>query len=277
MGMKMLALLLCLDQCLDPWILAQFCFGCAQNGNFAFQIPVPEPADLPPTKNKKCVDAARPQGGTPRHRHPTPHSPPTGCKRASQTVAHKLFLFCKKGGIYSFIWTDKQFQVIVIEGYHIILFFPKNTPLFGSPARARTVVCSAFFCADHKQPKLTMAPSNDNSSNPQAGLGRPLPKKEADLFKNVVKHYEMKMYKKATKQADTILKKYPNHGETLAMKGLIMNCLSKRDEAHVLVKQGLMNDMRYVLRHYAYSFLHKLNNGSFLTCNAHFFVSLLLL
>jgi TolA-binding protein len=89
-----------------------------------------------------------------------------------------------------------------------------------------------------------MAPNNDN--NPQAGQGRPLPKKENDLFKNVVKHYEMKQYKKATKQADTILKKYPNHGETLAMKGLIMNCLAKRDEAHNLVKEGLMNDMRYV-------------------------------
>jgi peptide alpha-N-acetyltransferase len=89
-----------------------------------------------------------------------------------------------------------------------------------------------------------MAPNNDN--NPQAGQGRPLPKKENDLFKNVVKHYEMKQYKKATKQADTILKKFPNHGETLAMKGLILNCLSKRDEAHALVKIGLMNDMRYV-------------------------------
>ena len=88
-----------------------------------------------------------------------------------------------------------------------------------------------------------MAP---NDSNPQAGQGRPLPKKEADLFKNVVKHYEMKQYKKAVKQADTILKKFPNHGETLAMKGLVLNCLSKRDEAHALVKQGLMNDMRYV-------------------------------
>ena len=88
-----------------------------------------------------------------------------------------------------------------------------------------------------------MAP-NSNENNPQAGQGRPLPKKEADLFKNVVKHYEMKQYKKATKQADTILKKFPNHGETLAMKGLILNCLAKRDEAHALVKQGLMNDMR---------------------------------
>lgn len=89
-----------------------------------------------------------------------------------------------------------------------------------------------------------MAPPNDN--NPQAGQGRPLPKKESDLFKNVVKHYEMKQYKKAVKQADTILKKFPNHGETLAMKGLVMNCLLKRDEAHELVKLGLMNDMRWV-------------------------------
>ena len=87
-----------------------------------------------------------------------------------------------------------------------------------------------------------MPPSNDN--NPQAGQGRPLPKKESDLFKNVVKHYELKQYKKAMKQADTILKRFPNHGETLAMKGLIMNCLSKRDEAHELVREGLRNDMR---------------------------------
>lgn len=81
-------------------------------------------------------------------------------------------------------------------------------------------------------------------SNPQNGAGRPLPKKEADLFKNVVKHYEMKQYKKAIKQADTILKKFPNHGETLTMKGLVLNNLEKRDEAHALVKQGLMFDMR---------------------------------
>lgn len=81
-------------------------------------------------------------------------------------------------------------------------------------------------------------------NNPQNGAGRPLPKKEADLFKNVIKHYETKQYKKAIKQADTILKKFPNHGETLAMKGLVLNNMAKRDEAHALVKQGLMNDMR---------------------------------
>lgn len=89
---------------------------------------------------------------------------------------------------------------------------------------------------------LTMAPSGND--NPQAGQGRPLPKKENDLFKNVVKHYEQKQYKKAVKQADSILKKFPNHGETLCMKGLVLNNMGKKEEAHALVKQGLMHDMR---------------------------------
>jgi hypothetical protein len=90
-----------------------------------------------------------------------------------------------------------------------------------------------------------MPPANDPNINPQAGQGKPLPKKESDLFKNVVKQYEQKQYKKALKHADTILKKFPNHGETLAMKGLVLNSMNKRADAHALVKQGLMNDMRY--------------------------------
>jgi tetratricopeptide (TPR) repeat protein len=89
--------------------------------------------------------------------------------------------------------------------------------------------------------------NTNNSNNPQNGAGRPLPKKEADLFKHLVKQYEMKQYKKAIKQADTILKKFPKHGETLAMKGLTYNYMSghTREEAHALVKEGLKNDMRY--------------------------------
>ena len=93
-------------------------------------------------------------------------------------------------------------------------------------------------------PKSQYLPMASVENNPQAGAGRPLPKKEADAFKSVVKHYEMKQYKKAIKQADNILRKFPNHGETLAMKGLTLNYMSKRDEAHELVKLGLRNDMR---------------------------------
>lgn len=100
-----------------------------------------------------------------------------------------------------------------------------------------------------------------SSDNPQAGQGRPLPKKEADLFKNVVKFYESKNYKKGMKNADQILKRFPNHGETLCMKGLIINGMAnasggvgskdkreeeeeKKKEAVDLVKRGLMMDMR---------------------------------
>ena len=100
-----------------------------------------------------------------------------------------------------------------------------------------------------KQNKSAMPPANssNDNSNPQAGQGRPLPKKENDTFKNVVKFYEQKQYKKAVKQADLILKKFPNHGETLAMKGLVLNNMGKKDEAVALVKEGLMKDMRCVL------------------------------
>lgn len=83
-----------------------------------------------------------------------------------------------------------------------------------------------------------------SADNPQAGAGRLLPKKENDLFKSLVKHYEVKQYKKALKQADAVLKKFPNHGETLAMKGLTLYYMSKKEEAHSLVKMALMNDMR---------------------------------
>lgn len=54
-------------------------------------------------------------------------------------------------------------------------------------------------------------------------MSQPLPPKEAALFRSVVKHYENKQYKKALKAADAILKKFAEHGETLAMKGLTIN------------------------------------------------------
>mmetsp|Transcript_37951 Transcript_37951/g.56421 ORF Transcript_37951/g.56421 Transcript_37951/m.56421 type:complete len:965 (-) Transcript_37951:121-3015(-) len=99
--------------------------------------------------------------------------------------------------------------------------------------------------------------SSAADSNPQAGQGRPLPKKESDLFRNVVKFYETKQYKKGIKHADGILKKFPNHGETLCMKGLTLNCLKKREEAHALVKLGLRNDMRSHVCWHVYGLLHR--------------------
>ncbi|CAI5743080.1 unnamed protein product [Hyaloperonospora brassicae] len=73
---------------------------------------------------------------------------------------------------------------------------------------------------------------------------KPLPAKESALFRSIVKHYELKQYKKGLKAADAILKKYPDHGETLAMKGLTLNCMGRKDDAYDFVKNGLRHDLR---------------------------------
>ncbi|POM75374.1 N-terminal acetyltransferase A complex subunit nat1-like protein, partial [Phytophthora palmivora] len=71
-----------------------------------------------------------------------------------------------------------------------------------------------------------------------------LPAKESALFRSIVKCYEIKQYKKGLKAADSILKKYPDHGETLAMKGLTLNCMGRKEEAYEFVKNGLRHDLR---------------------------------
>lgn len=43
-----------------------------------------------------------------------------------------------------------------------------------------------------------------------------------------------------------ILKRVPDHGETLAMKGLIVNCMTeeRKDEAFELVRKGLKHNLK---------------------------------
>ena len=53
-----------------------------------------------------------------------------------------------------------------------------------------------------------------------------------------------KAYKKGLKAADAVLKRFPEHGETLAMKGLLLNCMERKEEAYELVKRGVKNDLR---------------------------------
>ncbi|KAI0659393.1 NMDA receptor-regulated protein 1a [Cubamyces menziesii] len=80
---------------------------------------------------------------------------------------------------------------------------------------------------------------------PPAGIppSRALPLKESGLFKEVLHYYEDRQLKKGLKTADTILKKFPNHGETLCMKGLILTHMGRREEGLELVKQGIRYDL----------------------------------
>ncbi|XP_062157189.1 N-terminal acetyltransferase A complex auxiliary subunit NAA15 [Alnus glutinosa] len=88
-------------------------------------------------------------------------------------------------------------------------------------------------------------------------MGASLPPKEANLFKLIVKSYETKQYKKGLKAADAILKKFPDHGETLAMKGLTLNCMDRKSEAYELVRQGLKNDLKSHVCWHVYGLLYR--------------------
>mmetsp|Transcript_26195 Transcript_26195/g.43350 ORF Transcript_26195/g.43350 Transcript_26195/m.43350 type:complete len:859 (+) Transcript_26195:51-2627(+) len=84
-----------------------------------------------------------------------------------------------------------------------------------------------------------------------------LPPKESTLFKSIVKHYETKQYKKGLKAADTVLKKFPEHGETLAMKGLLLNCVDKKQEAYELVRRGVKQDIKSQVCWHVYGLLYR--------------------
>ncbi|KAM7480418.1 hypothetical protein LguiA_028631 [Lonicera macranthoides] len=88
-------------------------------------------------------------------------------------------------------------------------------------------------------------------------MGASLPPKEANLFKLIVKSYETKQYKKGLKAADAILKKFPDHGETLSMKGLTLNCMDRKQEAYDLVRLGLKNDLKSHVCWHVYGLLYR--------------------
>ena len=48
-----------------------------------------------------------------------------------------------------------------------------------------------------------------------------------------------------------------NHGETLAMKGLILNCMGKKDEAYEYVRKGLRNDLTSHVCWHVYGLLQR--------------------
>ncbi|XP_053616386.1 N-alpha-acetyltransferase 15, NatA auxiliary subunit [Plodia interpunctella] len=87
----------------------------------------------------------------------------------------------------------------------------------------------------------------------------PLPPKENALFKRILRCYEHKQYKNGLKFAKQILSnpKFAEHGETLAMKGLTLNCLGRKDEAYEYVRKGLRNDLKSPVCWHVYGLLQR--------------------
>ncbi|XP_040137395.1 N-alpha-acetyltransferase 16, NatA auxiliary subunit isoform X6 [Ictidomys tridecemlineatus] len=86
-----------------------------------------------------------------------------------------------------------------------------------------------------------------------------LPPKESNLFKRILKCYEQKQYKNCLKFCKMILSnpKFAEHGETLAMKGLTLNCLGKKEEAYEFVRKGLRNDVKSHVCWHVYGLLQR--------------------
>ncbi|KAJ2159387.1 hypothetical protein GGF46_003051 [Coemansia sp. RSA 552] len=66
-----------------------------------------------------------------------------------------------------------------------------------------------------------------------------LPHKEQSLFRTTLKLYEARQYKKGLKTAEQILAKFPSHGESLAVKGLFLAHMDRKDEGYAAIKKGL--------------------------------------
>jgi tetratricopeptide (TPR) repeat protein len=92
-------------------------------------------------------------------------------------------------------------------------------------------------------------------------MPQPLTSREQTLFRTVIKNYEDKHYKKGLKAAEQILKKNPKHGDTMAMKGLIINAMGQPEEAFALAKQALALDMKSHICWHVYGILYRTNKN----------------
>ncbi|KAI0100575.1 tetratricopeptide [Nemania sp. FL0031] len=88
-------------------------------------------------------------------------------------------------------------------------------------------------------------------------MPQPLSSKENSLFRQVIRNYEEKQYKRGLKAAEQILKKNPKHGDTLAMKALIINSMGKTDDAFALAKEALTADMKSHICWHVYGLLYR--------------------
>ena len=70
--------------------------------------------------------------------------------------------------------------------------------------------------------------------------------RERSLFARLIQEYETKKYKLAVKTADAILAKAPEHGETVAIKGLVLFSMHEREEGLRLTKLGVRYDLSLI-------------------------------
>uniref|UniRef100_A0A8C9HI61 N-alpha-acetyltransferase 15, NatA auxiliary subunit n=1 Tax=Piliocolobus tephrosceles TaxID=591936 RepID=A0A8C9HI61_9PRIM len=86
-----------------------------------------------------------------------------------------------------------------------------------------------------------------------------LSSKEIINFRQVTELIELKKYKKALKICEQILKKHPTNGETLALKGYVLNLIDdkNKEEAFKYIKDGIKHNLSSSFCWYLYGCLYK--------------------
>ncbi len=67
--------------------------------------------------------------------------------------------------------------------------------------------------------------------------------KEQTVLRRAISEYDSGKHKLALKSAESVLKKFPQHGETLAIKALCLASMERRTEALDTAKKGLRLDL----------------------------------
>ncbi|KAH9582006.1 N-terminal acetyltransferase A [Trypanosoma melophagium] len=66
-----------------------------------------------------------------------------------------------------------------------------------------------------------------------------LPPAQQKLFERLGREFDSREYTKALRTADSILALVPEHADTVAMKGLTLHNLERKEEGHTLIKQAI--------------------------------------
>ncbi|EGR34822.1 hypothetical protein IMG5_000490 [Ichthyophthirius multifiliis] len=88
-----------------------------------------------------------------------------------------------------------------------------------------------------------------------------LDSKQTTLFKNLVKLYETKQYKKGLKQAEKLLEQKPNHSESLAMKAIFLYNTGKKQEGFDLSKKAVSLNFKSDIAWHIYGIIHRQNRN----------------
>lgn len=134
----------------------------------------------------------------------------------------------------------------------------------GSPGKEGIFECAAdkgagSLCSSHTGGEATVTLWKGKAKSQQLMILMTFDSLFSSLFGFL--QYETKKHKAGLKTADTILKKFPEHGETLCMKGLLLASSNRHTEGLELAKQGVRFDLTSFIAWHALGILNRMSKN----------------